>query len=225
MHPEQTMSWAIDGESSPSSQTRASLLTRLRDLADDTSWRVFFDRYGKLIYNVARRSGLDDPEAQDVVQETVVGVARAMPEFYYDPAKGSFKSWLLRITRRRIADHLRALYRRPRMVELPVESEGEDGPEALRPLPAAASDPLQDAWESEWERMVFDEAVAKVRAEVNPKHFQVFDYCVLKGLPASRVCDLLSLNSAQVYLAKHRVSQAVKRAGREISRRDRQPGA
>ena len=30
-----------------------------------------------------------------------------MPRFKYDPALGSFKSWLLLITRRRIADHLK----------------------------------------------------------------------------------------------------------------------
>src|SRR5438270_6344868 len=91
--------------------TRRSLLSRLRDLSDSDSWRTFFDTYWRLIYNLARKSGLSDGDAQDVVQETVIAVARKMPDFRYDPAKGSFKQWLRLITRRRIQDQFRRLYR------------------------------------------------------------------------------------------------------------------
>src|SRR6202023_1308471 len=102
---------ANSGGSDPESvATRSSLLSRLRDAGDNVSWQTFFDTYWRLLYNVARKSGLDDPDAQDVVQETVIAVAGKMPEFRYDAAKGSFKSWLLLITRRRIHDHLRRRY-------------------------------------------------------------------------------------------------------------------
>jgi len=74
-------------------RTRRSLISRLRDLDDAESWRTFFDTYWELLYNVARHSGLDDSAAQDVVQDTVIGVARRMPEFHYEPTKGSFKHW------------------------------------------------------------------------------------------------------------------------------------
>src|SRR2546426_1573632 len=76
-------------------------------------WKDFFDTYWKLVYGVAIKSGLNDAEAQDVVQETVLSVAKKMHQFKYDPAAGSFKNWLLLITRRRIADHLRKVYREP----------------------------------------------------------------------------------------------------------------
>src|SRR5881409_848241 len=82
--------------------TRQSLLTRLRDLQDQDGWREFFDTYWRLIYNVARKSGLTDAEAQDVVQTTFIYLSRKMPNFRYDPARGSFKSWLRVVTRSRI---------------------------------------------------------------------------------------------------------------------------
>src|SRR5437016_4761776 len=82
--------------------TRRSLLSRLRNWDDQESWRKFFEAYGRLIYSVAIKGGLTDAEAQDVVQETVLVVARKIPGFKYDPALGSFKSWLLLITRRKI---------------------------------------------------------------------------------------------------------------------------
>src|SRR5438128_1590985 len=87
--------------------TRQSLLTRLKSWDDQESWRQFFDTYWNVIYGLALKSGLTDPEAQDVVQETLLAVAKKMPGFNYDPAIGSFKSWLFRITQRRIADQFR----------------------------------------------------------------------------------------------------------------------
>src|SRR5256885_17130220 len=75
--------------------TRQSLLSRLKDLGDQQSWRDFFDTYWKLIYSAALQAGLTDAEAQDVVQDTVLSVAKKMPDFTYDPAVGSFKRWLL----------------------------------------------------------------------------------------------------------------------------------
>ena len=74
--------------------TRQSLLTRLKSWDDQESWREFFDTYWNLIYGLALKSGLTEAEAQDAVQETLVAVARKMPGFNYDPAIGSFKSWL-----------------------------------------------------------------------------------------------------------------------------------
>ena len=196
--------------------TRRTLLSRLRNLDDHESWRTFFDLYWRLLYNVARKSGLDDSGAQEIVQDTVIAVARKMPEFRYDPARGTFRQWLLRITRRRIIDHLRRIYRQPPKAEVAPESldENEEHAAAITDQSASAIDAV---WDEEWERSTFDAALARVRAASNPRHFQVFDYCVLKEWPASKVAATLGLNAAQVYLAKHRVAQAMKRAVRRIN--------
>src|SRR5579862_9254910 len=87
--------------------TRATLIERLKNWQDRTSWQEFFNIYWQLIYCVARRGGLTDVEAQDVVQETLMSVAKHIPTFKYDPALGSFKGWLLNMARWRIIDQLR----------------------------------------------------------------------------------------------------------------------
>src|SRR5437867_3229039 len=87
--------------------TRRSLLARLKDADDHASWQRFFDGYGKLIYGVALKSGLTETEAQDALQETAIAVARHIPEFKYDPAKCSFKTWLPLLTRQRIVHQVR----------------------------------------------------------------------------------------------------------------------
>ena len=196
--------------------TRRTLLSRLRNLDDQESWRTFFNLYWRLLYNVARKSGLDDGGAQEIVQDTVIAVARKMPEFRYDPARGTFRQWLLRITRRRIIDHLRRIYRQPPRAEVAPESLDEDEAHAAAIVDQSAS-AIDAAWNEEWEKSMFDAALTRVRAEINPRHFQVFDYCVLKDWPASKVAATLGLNAAQVYLAKHRVAQAMKHAVRRIN--------
>lgn len=197
--------------------TRSSLIARLRDAGDELSWRTFFDSYWRLIYNVARKSGLSDADAQDVVQETVISVARKMPAFRYDPAKGSFKQWLLLITRRRIQDQLRRAYRNG---ERYVPLAGGVA-EQLRTIPAEGPSPdqaIEAAWEQEWRDNFFQAALQRVRHRANPKHYQAFDYCVLQGLSSREVAKMLGLSAAQVYLAKHRISRAVQRMAAELEK-------
>ena len=84
--------------------TRRSLVERLADWNDRKRWQQFFDSYWKLIHRAARQAGLTESEAQEVVQETLITVAKKIDQLKYDPAIGSFKGWLLNITRWRIAD-------------------------------------------------------------------------------------------------------------------------
>jgi len=184
--------------------TRRSLVARLKRWDDRESWQEFFERYWKLIYGVAIRSGLNDSEAQDVVQETVASVARQMPNFRYDPAVGSFKSWLLLITRRRILDHLRKRYRRirviePRLGETPRTARMERVPDPASAVP-------DQIWEEEWQRQVLAKAIAELKRQVDAKQFQVFDCYVLKEWPVKDVATTFGVTANQVYLIKHRLS-------------------
>ena len=194
--------------------TRSSLLCRLQDAGDDASWQSFFDSYWRLIYNVARKAGLSDADAQDVVQDTVISVARKMPQFRYDRSKGSFKQWLLLITRRRIHDHLRRLYRRPAFVAPASEAEQSVGISTEANLTPDAQ--IDAAWEYEWQQNVLLKALGRVRERVNPKHYQVFDCCVLKNMKAGQAARMFGLAIAQVYLINHRVGSALKRAAKQL---------
>ena len=216
------MSWSASC-SSPASlredeeslATRHSLLSRLRDLSDEASWRTFFETYGRLLYNFARKNGLGDQESQDIVQETVIAVARKIPEFRYDPTKGSFKQWLLLITRRRIQDHLRRVYHSLPSADTTKASwtfERQASPEL------APDDAMAAAWELEWQESIFRAALDQARQHVQPKTYQAFDYFVLQEMPPRQVAEMLGLNVAQVYLAKHRVGRAVQKAARQLGR-------
>jgi RNA polymerase sigma factor (sigma-70 family) len=199
--------------------TRRSLLDRLRDWEDQASWRDFFNTYWKFIYSVAIRSGLSDQEAEDVVQETVLSVAKKMPEFVYDPGRCSFKGWLMHVTRLRIVDQLRR--RQPAFQQSPAGDADSRRTPAVERVPDASADAQQDAaWDDEWERNLVDAAMERVKLRVRPEHYQIFYLSAVKGLGTLEVARMLQVNVGQVYLVRHRLAKEVKR---EVARLKEQP--
>lgn len=196
--------------------TRASLLERLPNLQDEASWNEFFETYWKLIYGVARRSGLTDVEAQDVVQETMVSVMKHIPTFKYDPSKGSFKAWLLNMTRWRILDQLR---KRLPVREPRLKDDASVGTSLLEKLIDPKSEDLDATWNVEWEKTLYEAARTKVKNRIDPQKFQIFDFYVTKEWPPEKVAATFGVSVDQVYLAKHRVMEMIKH---EIKRMEKE---
>ncbi len=188
--------------------TRRSLLTKLKDLDNQDSWREFFETYWRLIYGVAVKSGLSDSEAQDVVQETVLSVAKEMPGFRYDCAQGSFKGWLRQITRRRIADQLRKRCR-PAELGVAVSIDAMEGA-ALPAVADPSSDDLERIWDEEWRCQMRATALERVKKRVKDEHFQIFELFVLQSWNAKEVARALSVSLPLVYWARHKVGDALK---------------
>jgi RNA polymerase sigma-70 factor (ECF subfamily) len=194
--------------------TRRSLLSRLKDWDDQESWRDFFNTYWRLIYGVALKAGLTEAEAQDVVQETVLSVAKKMRDFHYDPSLGSFKGWLLQLTRWRITDQLRK--RPPHLVHAAPCAHGDPRTSTAERVVDPGSLELDAVWNEEWEKNLLAAALARVRRLVSPKQYQIFDLYVLKEWPVARVRQLLGVSRTQVYLAKHRVGSLVRKEVRRL---------
>ncbi|MEI9962530.1 MAG: sigma-70 family RNA polymerase sigma factor [Limisphaerales bacterium] len=186
--------------------TRASLLHRLKDWQDHSSWQDFFDTYSKLIHNVALKAGLSEAEAKDVVQETVIAVAKHMPTFKYDPNIGTFKSWLLTMTRWRITDQLR------KRENLAIHQQMED-PSTGTSIMDKVADPLgsslEAVWNAEWEKTLLESALAKVKRRLDPQKYQIFDLYVNKNWPPEKVAKTFGVSVGLVYSAKNRVTEMI----------------
>jgi RNA polymerase sigma-70 factor (ECF subfamily) len=192
--------------------TRQSLLSRLKNWDDQGSWRQFFDTYWKLIYTAAVRSGLTEPEAQDVVQETIIAVAKKMQGFEYQHEGGSFRGWLLTLTRWRIIDQ----FRKRRKLEIAASGpEGLTDTGPLDHIPDPASLQLEAIWDAEWEQNLAEAALERVKRQVDPKEVLVFDLLVKKGWPVKKISTKLGMNLARVYYAKYKVGALLKK---EIAR-------
>lgn len=196
--------------------TRATLIQRLKNWQDHSSWQNFFDTYWKLIYNTALKGGLSEAEAQEVVQETMISVAKHMPSFNYDPAIGSFKGWLLSMTRWRITDQFRK--RHPIYESYPASDGTSTHVRPVEKLVDPASQDLDALWEAEWEKNLLAAAIVKVRRRLDPQKYQVFDLYVNKGWPPAKVAAAFDVPIAQVYLAKHRVTEMIAEEVRRLEK-------
>lgn len=185
--------------------TRQSLLSRLRDCQDQDGWREFFETYWRLVYRVARQAGLEDAAAQDVVQNTFIYLTRRMPQFRYDASRGSFKSWLRRVTRSRISVfRRRAEAKEPPLPELSLEEE--DVP-VWETIPDPAGDKIDEIWQREWEENLIKAALRRVSAKVSAEQLMIFELATLGEVPLKQVARKLDVSVMQVYLARHRVGK------------------
>ncbi len=194
--------------------TRRSLLDRLKDVGDHLSWQDFHQNYRGLLVGVARRAGLNEHEAEEAVQDTLIAVARKLPEFRYEPGKDSFKGWLLQITRWKVADQFR---KRLRADAPPLPEEGDElSSGGMNQSLAGTTEAFSVVWDAEWEQHRLAQALARVKRQVNPEHYAIYHLNVIEDRPAAEVRRTLGVGAAAVYLAKHRVGAALKRELRRL---------
>jgi len=213
---------APDERTSTSPQTRKTLIEKLDNWSDWSSWDEFYRTYSTFVFHVARKSGLRDEEASDVVQETFIGVAKNLQKKKFDTSQGSFKSFLLNQARWRILDQFR---RRKKQQEREANIHGDIEDDERRTAPIdRLGDPrgpeLEKLWDMEWQNQVMELALRRVRSMVSPRQFQIFSCYVLKGWSPERVKEELGVNAAQVYLAKHRVGRLLKREATRLAAED-----
>ena len=188
--------------------TRRTLLSRLKNWNDQESWREFFNRYWRFIYSVALRAGLTETEAEEVVQETVITVAKQMPGFKYDRSKGSFKGWLQKTTRWKIPAQLRKRRGNERFEPLGSTATLIEEDE-MEPMGPGGSD-LEARWQEEWEQNLMEVALDRVKKQVRPHEFQVFDFCTVKEWPVAKVASHLNLIRPQVYYLNKKVGRMIR---------------
>jgi len=190
--------------------TRKSLIARLDNWEDQRTWDDFYKTYWKLIYAVGLKAGLRSDEAFDVVQETILSIAKQSKKNMYDPEKGSFKAWLMNMTRWRINDQFR---KRKKDTAMNISEWDDEGQRTsmIERIEDPRSATLERLWDVEWKKNLADAALARVKAQVSPKQYQIFDCYVLREWDASKVQESLGVSMSQVYLAKHRVGKILKK--------------
>lgn len=178
--------------------TRATLLARIKDIDDAGAWGEFANLYGPVVYGFARKRGLQDSDAADMVQEVLRSVARNADRMEYDPKRGTFRGWLYTVTRNKIFNFLSSQKRRPR-------AAGDvDSQERLESFADPSNDPEAD-WELEYQRLLSSRAMDRVKHEFQPATWQAFWGTAVEGKAAQEVGANLEMTSGAVYVAKSRV--------------------
>lgn len=104
---------------------------------DETALAEAYQRWSRLVYTVALRSLPSPADAEDVTQAVFISAWRSRENF--DPQVGAVPSWLLTITRRRVAD-----FHRKRRDEVPLENPPDAGHEPDLVAQVAVADEIDE---------------------------------------------------------------------------------
>jgi RNA polymerase sigma-70 factor (ECF subfamily) len=215
-------------EGATSIRTRPSLLNRLKTGGDSDSWEQFYLVYGKIVRDFAMQAGLSITEADDVVQETAIAMARHLPEFRYDPKVCRFKTWLLNQASWRIKHRFKNRQKEGAWLTTPsaplLPSSAPHGADPDRTAtsnraPDTAATDLDTVFETQWRKNLFTAALEQVKEKFSLKQFQIFDLLVVQEWPAAKVARSFGVTLANVYVTRHRISAAIKREIKRLEHR------
>jgi len=148
------------------SSTSPSLIQRARQ-HDADAWQRLCDIYAPLVYQWARRAGLQDQDAADIGQEVFRTVASRIQSFRKDEQGDTFRGWLRNITRNKLGDFIRVAREKPRA------AGGTGAHQLLGNEPELLLDPESDPELNE-EGTVLHGALNALRVEFEETTWQAF---------------------------------------------------
>jgi len=182
--------------------TRASLLVQLRDGANHAAWQEFAKLYGPVIYGFARKRGLQDADAADLMQDVMRSVSKAIARLDYDRNQGTFRGWLFTITRNKVFNFFSARRIRP-------QGSGDTTTNRLLDTQPDTNDGA-DAWEMEYQRRLAALAMERVKNEFQENTWRAFWLTAVDGVAVVDVAKQISLSPGAIYVAKSRVLARLK---------------
>ena len=182
--------------------TRASLILRLQNADDVAAWDEFAAIYAPVVHRVAVARGFQVADADDIVQEVLLAVARSVSPWLERDDRGAFRVWLLNITRNEAVDRL------TRRATRKLGRDGESGDRVIANLPAPSD--LSRELDREYERVVFQWAAAKVRETVAEHTFEAFWLTSVEGVSVEEASKRLGIRPGNIYFARSRVMARLK---------------
>lgn len=185
--------------------TRSSVLKAVADTSNEKAWKRLFDLYAGFVFSIARSKGLTVTDSDDIVQNVFVDLARNLPQFNYDRTKGRFRSYLIGLVNWRVTDKLRASKR-----DVDFKSQyGED-------MKGAVAEDDGSFLEDEWRAAAIEEALRRIKDEVNPDHFAAFVASTIEGQDTETVMNLYSITRDNLYQIRKRLTLKLKEATQAV---------
>jgi RNA polymerase sigma-70 factor (ECF subfamily) len=176
--------------------TSTSLLERFQQAAGPEAWARFVRLYTPLLFYWARKLGLRDADAADLVQDVFTILVQKLPTFQYDSQKG-FRNWLRTVLLNKWRNSLRRKANAPNA-----------GPEGLSEV-ADPQDP-KELVEAEYRQHLLSHALELMKSEFPVKTWKACWEHVVLGRSAAEVAAELGIVVGTVYVAKARVLSRVR---------------
>lgn len=183
-------------------ETRASLILRLQDAHDVEAWGEFVELYSPVVFRAAVARGLQVADADNIVQEVFLAVAKSVGRWLERSDRGPFRAWLLRIARNEAFDLINAKATRK------IGTDGSEGEHLLADV--AAAEDLSSVLDVEYQRAIFEHAAQHVRNAVAEHTWQAFWLTRIEGLSVEDAAARLNVRPGNIYFARSRVMARIK---------------
>lgn len=179
-------------------ETSLSLLHRLRQSSDSETWDRLVGLYVPLLKIWLRKYGVQDSDADDLVQEVLIAVSSDVTTFDHNGRPGAFRTWLRSILVNRLRNFWRARDRRP-------QARGDSDIERrLMQLEDPASE-MSQLWNRQHDRHVVRQLLALSEPQFAPSTWKAFFRVAIDGERPDVVATELGISLNAVFIAKSRV--------------------
>ena len=175
--------------------TRSSVLRAVANTENEAAWQRFFDLYAGFVFSIARSKGLNDTDADDIVQMVFADLARNLPSFKYDREKGRFRSYLAALIKWRVIDRLKA-----------VRRDADLKADFMEEAKSAATTEDEDFEEREWQSAAMEETLRRIKPEVRPEHYAAFVASAVEGQDTDVVTKLYGISRDSLYQIRKRLT-------------------
>lgn len=174
----------------PHDSTHESLLHRLANHANQSTWDEFYSRYGRLIGGFCRLANRYNLDIEELIQEVYVALTKSLPKFQYNKAKGKFRDYLKRVTTNKAMELSRKRGKRPGSLDQNLAGEIKDDKE------------LDDIWEDQWNLYLLEQSFLQLAREYPAKRIDLFRRYAIEDVPVDEVAKEFDCSQAMVYKLK-----------------------
>ncbi|MDF7808216.1 RNA polymerase sigma factor [Pontiellaceae bacterium B12219] len=181
-------------------QTRQTLLMRAKNQDDHAAWEEFASYYRDFIYMVLHQMNLYSVDVDDLAQEILLKIWKSLPNHIYDQDRARFRTWLSRLIRNTVLDHIRAMQRRTRKHAAAAEDETIDN------MPMITEPDVKKIIQEEWEVHIVQLALNNISTLFSERAIEAFSMSI-DGRSTAQIAEHLGVKPNSVTKLKNRVKE------------------
>lgn len=189
--------------------TSITLVQKMRDLYDESSWNRFAETYTPYMRMIILNMGMRHHDTEDLVQSIILKAWKNLNSFEYKPDKAALRSWLKTITKNTVLSYLKKKSTKEASLNELEESKHLN----YNPVTEAEISKWAD---KEWEVYISSLAWDNVKDEFGETVQQIF-LMLSKGEEIETIAKELDVKENTVYQSRKRVKNRLYREIRRLN--------